>query len=41
MAKKAEKGQDNFAILKYLAEVLAKENMTSARLFKLCDGNFN
>jgi len=41
MAKKAEKGQDNFAILKYLAEVLVKENLTSARLFKLCDSNFN
>lgn len=41
MAKKAEKGQDNFAILKFLAEVLVKENLTSARLFKLCDSNFN
>jgi BMFP domain-containing protein YqiC len=35
------KPQDNFAILKYLAEVLVKENLTSARLFKLCDTNFN
>ena len=27
--------------MKYLAEVLVKENLTSARLFKLCDTNFN
>lgn len=33
--------QDNFAILKYLAESIEKEGLTAARLFKQADKNFN
>lgn len=33
--------QDNFAILKYLAESIEKEGLTAARLFKAADKNFN
>lgn len=34
-------GQDNFAILKYLAESMVKEGINAARLFKQADKNFN
>lgn len=33
--------QDNFAILKYLAESIEKEGLTAPRLFKAADKNFN
>ena len=33
--------QDNFAILKYLAESIEKEGLTAPRLFKQADKNFN
>ena len=32
---------DNQAIIKYLGEVLQKEGITAARLFKQADKNFN
>ena len=32
---------DNMAIVKYLGEVLQKEGITAARLFKQADKNFN
>lgn len=40
-AMEKSKPQDNFQILKYLAECCVKENLTAARLFKLADKNFN